>query len=72
MMFQYTGIDGYLTACDEGSADTHTCMASMGGSEPIHEFNFLATDYDNYAVSYFCMDMLADNAKVEWYNIVSK
>merc|ERR1712127_168208 len=72
MMFQYTGVDGYLTGCDEGSADTHTCMASMAGSDPIHEFNFIATDYDNYAVSYFCMDMLADNAKVEWYNIISK
>ena len=72
MMFQYTGIDGYLTDCDEGSSSTHTCMASMGGSEPIHDFNFLATDYDNYAVSYFCMDMLGDNAKIEWYNIISK
>ena len=67
----YNGVDGYLQ-CDSGSADTHTCMASMAGSEPEYPFNFIATDYDNYAVSYFCMDMIGELAKVEWYNILSK
>ena len=66
----YRGVDGYLQ-CDAGSADTHTCMASMAGSEPEYEFNFLAAT-EEYAVSYFCMDMLGDNAKVEWYNILSR
>ena len=73
MMFnRYTGVDGYLTKCDQGSADTFTCMASMAGGEADSKFNFIATDYDNYAVSYFCMDMAFDTAKIEWYNIMSK
>lgn len=71
-MFDYNGVDGYLTGFEDGSADTYTSMASMAGSDPEYEFNFLSTDYDNYAVSYFCMPMLGDTAKVEWYNILSK
>ena len=71
IMFMYNGVDGTLY-CDEGSASTETCMASMAGGEPIHPFNFLATDYENYAVSYFCMDMVGENVKMEWYNILSK
>ena len=72
MGFMYNGVDGYLTGFENGSSDSYTAMASMAGSEPEYEFNFLATDYDNYAVSYFCMPMLGDGAKVEWYNILSK
>ena len=70
-MFEYNGVDGTLY-CDEGSADTQTCWASMAGSEPTYPFNFLATDYDNYAVSYFCMEMLGGMGKMEWFNILSK
>ena len=71
LMMGYSGVDGILY-CADGSASTQTCMASMAGSEPIYPFNFLATDYDNYAVSYFCMPMLGDTMKMEWYNILSK
>ena len=71
MLGIYNGVDGYLQ-CQNGSSTTHTCMASMAGSDPEYEFNFLATDYDNYAVSYFCMPMMGDTMKVEWFNILSR
>ena len=44
----------------------------MAGSEPIYPFNIIATDYENYAVTYFCMDMLGSNIKMDWWNIISK
>ena len=70
-MFDYNGVDGTLY-CDAGSADSYTCKASMAGSEPTYDFNWLATDYANYAVSYFCMDMLGEAMHIEWFNILSR
>ena len=70
-MLDYNGVDAQMY-CDDGTADTHTCMAAMAGGDKLYPYNFVATDYENYAVSYFCMDMLAESMKVEWFNIISK
>ena len=61
---KYLGIGGELTDMELGSPDTFTGMATMhghchwskhwGGKKT--EFQVLATDYENYDVSYYCKD----------------
>lgn len=45
-------------------------MGEAGGS--LYPFNFLATDYENYAVSYFCMPVVGKKMKLEWFSILSR
>ena len=55
-MFSYASGAGTLWDCADGSKDTWTCKATMGGSDNKSPLSVLATDYDNYEVAYFCKD----------------
>ena len=54
MKFGYMGIGGSLYQCDEGSANSWTCKATMGSSSKRSDFNIFETDYDNYEILYYC------------------
>ena len=70
MAFTYLGVDGTLFKCGDELASGATCESSMAKSETLYQFNILATDYDNGAVQYNCMDGLGMH--MSWLNIVSK
>ena len=67
MMFSYQGVDGKMY-CNTGSDST--CEVTMAGGTERYPFNILTTDYDSYAVNYFCMPMMG--MKMEWLNILSR
>merc|ERR1719498_246979 len=70
MAFTYQGVDGVLYQCDDVLDSGATCEASMAKSEKRYPFSVLATDYDNWAVHYNCMEGLGIH--VSSLNIVSK
>lgn len=51
---QYRGVNGVLYRCDEGSATTQTCMATMGKSTEKILFKIFQTDFITYDLSYHC------------------
>ena len=53
-LFSYQGANGVMSDCNEGSADTFTCRATMGGGSKKSPFSIFATDYENYDISYQC------------------
>ena len=55
-MLKYQGIDGVMSDCDEGSPDSFTCQATMGGGTRLNPIKIFATDYKNYDISYSCSD----------------
>lgn len=50
----YMGVNGTLYQCDEGSPDSFTCMATMGGGTHRSPITVWNTDYDNFDISYTC------------------
>ena len=70
MAFTYQGVDGTMYKCGDELASGATCEVSMAKSEELYPFNILATDYDNWAVHYNCMEGLGMH--MSWLNIVSK
>eukprot|EP00355_Strombidium_rassoulzadegani_P007815 CAMPEP_0168618918 /NCGR_PEP_ID=MMETSP0449_2-20121227/6326_1 /TAXON_ID=1082188 /ORGANISM="Strombidium rassoulzadegani, Strain ras09" /LENGTH=223 /DNA_ID=CAMNT_0008659821 /DNA_START=23 /DNA_END=694 /DNA_ORIENTATION=- len=58
LFFDYYGAEGTMYQCDEGSADTWTCQATMGKSPKRIPFNIFYTDYDNFDVNYSCSNVL--------------
>ena len=70
MAFTYQGVEGEMYKCDETLESGATCKVSMAKSEELYDFNILATDYNNWAVHYSCMEMMGMN--MSWLNIVSK
>ena len=60
MFWRYSGVEGMMYQCDEGS-DDFTCMATMGPhsrDEGQHRipFHIFDTDYESYDISYECYD----------------
>lgn len=70
MAFTYQGVDGTLFNCEDSLANEATCQASMAKSEELYPFSILATDYNNWAVHYNCMESMGMH--MSWLNIVSK
>ena len=54
MGFGYRGATGALWECEDGSADSWTCKATMGGSSKRSPFGVFYTDYDNIEIYYSC------------------
>ena len=71
MMLSYQGGGGTMYDCDQANSDW-TCKATMGSSDKRAEFPILYTDYDTYQISYFCMDMIEDVMKYEWFAISTR
>ena len=69
MFFQYMGVEGKMY-CNTGSDST--CEVTMAESEKRVPFNILRTDYNNWAVNYFCTPMMGGTMKMEWLNILSR
>merc|ERR1719329_590557 len=55
MMFDYSGVGGkmYCTANSDPA-----CQATMGSSDKRADIPILATDYENYDIGYYCMEMI--------------
>ena len=70
--FGYMGASGTMYQCDEGSADSFTCMATMGRSPKRSPFPIWATDYDNYDIGYSCTDHLGGRVKFEMFSVASR
>ena len=71
-IFSYASGAGTLYDCADGTKDTWTCQATMGGSESKSPISVLATDYDNYDVSYFCSDYVWGLWKFENISVRSR
>ena len=67
MLWTYMGVDGKLY-CNNSNG---LCETTMAGGDEKYPFQVLTTDYDNYAVNYFCTEM-AGFVKMEWLNILSR
>ena len=72
MMFSYFAGSGTMYQCDEGSPDTFTCMATMGGSDRRSPLNVYLTDYNNYEIFYTCKDMMGGLMKSEMFSVNSR
>ena len=70
MAFTYQSIDGTMYKCDETLESGATCKFTMAGVEKVGELNIMATDYNNWAVHYNCMEGMGMH--MSWLNIVSK
>ena len=57
-LFDYYGAEGTMYQCDEGSADTWTCQATMGKSSKRIPFEIFYTDYDNFDIMYHCTEYM--------------
>ena len=70
----YNGIGGTTKNC--GTSDEWTCQAYMpttsARADKLYPLTFLDTDYDNYAISYACMDMMWDSMHYEYWNILAR
>jgi len=72
-MFKYSGINGRMYNCDEGSSDTFTCQATMGDwSSNRHPIKVFDTDYQNYEIYYDCSDYMGGLFKIESMAIGSR
>ena len=70
MMFSYSGVGGMMY-CDESMDET--CEATMGEtSDKRSPFGILATDYENYDIGYYCMDMIENVMKAEYIMVYSR
>ena len=79
MAFQYMGVGGKISDCDQGSADTWTCKNKMNVSKdksindsvsyPMH---ILGTDYDNWMVMYNCLAPMGDMMSMDHVWIYSR
>merc|ERR1719313_1181298 len=67
----YRGAGGTMYQCDEANADW-TCQATMGKPDKRSDFPVFYTDYTNYQISYFCMDMIDCVAKYEWFSVYTR
>ena len=68
----YMDAKGALYQCDEGSADSWTCKATMGNSSKRSPFNIWYTDYDNFEISYFCQPHWGNRVKFEMFSLGSR
>ena len=70
----YNGIGGTTKNC--GTSDEWTCQAYMpttsARADQLYPLIFLDTDYDNYAISYACMNMMWDGMHYEYWNILAR
>merc|ERR1712100_939875 len=71
MILAYQGGGGAMYDCDQANQDW-TCKATMGKSDKRSGFPIYYTDYDNFQISYFCMDMIDDVMKYEWFSIYTR
>jgi lipocalin len=68
----YMGVNGTLYQCDEGSKDTFTCMATMGGGTHRSPITVWKTDYDNFDISYTCSSIMKGKMKYESFSVTSR
>ena len=72
MKLGYMGVNGTLYQCDEGTKDTFTCMATMGGGSHRSPITVWNTDYDNFDIYYSCSNILKGNMKFEMFSVTSR
>ena len=68
----YMGVNGTLYQCDEGSPDTFTCMATMGGGSHRSPITVWNTDYDDFDISYTCSEYLDGKMKFESFSVAAR
>lgn len=72
LKMDYMGVNGTLYQCDQGSPETWTCQATMGGGthrSPIMVWN---TDYDNFDISYSCKSIFGGKMKFETFSVAAR
>jgi len=72
MKFGYMGIGGSLYQCDEGSANSWTCQATMGSGSKRSDFNIFHTDYENFDITYYCSEYFRGRMKFEMMSVSSR
>ena len=72
LMQKYTGVNGCLYQCDEGSPDTWTCQATMGGGSHRIPFGIFDTDYETYDIMYSCENHAAGFLKNEMFSVSTR
>jgi len=68
----YMGVNGTLYQCDEGSSESFTCMATMGGGSHRSPIMIWNTDYENFDISYSCKNILDGKMKFETFSVASR
>ena len=66
----YMGVNGTLYQCDEGSPDSFTCMATMGGGTHRLPFSIWRTDYESFDLQYSCSEKFG--LKYESFSVATR